>query len=425
MGRIWRGLKLGLKSLMLHKLRSGLTALGLIFGVAAVITMLAVGEGASRDAQMRIEQLGATNIILRSVKPSEELQSAAGRPTAILNFGLTYADYERLLETVPTIKRVLPIREIRKQVRNLDHAFDSRVVGTTHDYAEFSRLQIAKGRFLERQDDEQFRNYAVLAHGTAEALFPYEDPVGQAVALGNDSYRVIGVTAERASTGAAGGSLAGQDFNRDVYIPLNTCRARFGERIVDFRSGGVIAEETQLTQITVQVQSVDEVAPTVGAIQGAYEPYHPKKDVQMTVPYDLLEEAKRSARQFAIILGTIASISLLVGGIGIMNIMLATVTERHSRDRHPPGVGAKQRDIIQQFLIECVVLSAVGGVIGVLLGMALPMVIVYFLPDQKTIITVQSILLSFGVSVFVGILFGIYPAWRAALMDPIEALRHE
>ncbi len=425
MGRIWRGLKLGLKSLMLHKLRSGLTALGLIFGVAAVISMLAVGEGASRDAQMRIEQLGATNIILRSVKPSEELQAGSGRPTPILNYGLTYADFERLLETVPTIKRVLPVREIRKQIRSREHTFDGRVVGTTHDYAEFSHLEVVKGRFLEPSDDQHYRNYAVLAHAAAETLFPYEDPVGQTIVLGNHSYSVIGVTGERGRTAASGGSLAGQDFNRDVYIPLNTCRVRFGERIVDFRSGTMNAEETQLTQITVQVHTIDEVTPTVGAIQGAYEPFHPKKDVQMTVPYDLLEEARRSARQFSIILGTIASISLLVGGIGIMNIMLATVTERTREIGIRRALGAKQRDIIQQFLIECAVLSGVGGVVGVLLGMGLPMVIIYFFPDQKSIITVQSVLLSFGVSVFVGVAFGIYPAWRAAIMDPIEALRHE
>jgi putative ABC transport system permease protein len=425
MGRIWRGLRLGLKSLMLHKLRSGLTALGLVFGVAAVISMLAVGEGASHDAQIRIEQLGATNIIIRSVKPSEEVQAAAGRPVMILRYGLTYADYERILETVPTIKRVLPIREIRKQIRHFQLAFDGRVVGTTSDYAEFNHLEVVKGRFLEKSDNDKFLNYAVLAHATAEALFPYEDPVGQTIQLGSDTYKIIGVTAARSSTGGSGGSLAGQDYNRDVYIPLNTCRVRFGERIIDLRSGNFNAEETQLTQLTIQVHSIDEVAPTVGALLGAYEPYHPKKDVQMTVPYDLLEEARRSARQFSIILGTIASISLLVGGIGIMNIMLATVTERTREIGIRRALGAKQRDIIQQFLIECVVLSGVGGMAGVILGMAIPSVIVYFIPDQKTIITLQSVMLSFGISVGVGIMFGIYPARRAALMDPIEALRHE
>jgi putative ABC transport system permease protein len=425
MGRIWRALRLGLKSLLLHKLRSGLTALGIVFGVAAVISMLAVGEGSSRTAQEQIEQLGATNIILRSVKPSQEAQAAGGRPSIILKYGLLYDDFDRITETVPTIKRVLPIREIRKEIRYLHRTIDGRIVGTTHDYAEFNHLEIVKGRFLEPADNQRFRNYAVLAAETANTLFPHEDPIGETVKLGSDFYTIIGVTRERTQSAGIGASLAAQDFNKDVYIPLNTCKLRFGERIIDLRSGSFSAEETQLSQITLQVREINEVRPSVPIILGAYEPFHPKKDVEMTVPYDLLEQARSTARQFSIILGTIASISLLVGGIGIMNIMLATVTERTREIGIRRALGAKRRDVIEQFLIETVVLSGVGGLLGVLLGMAIPFVIVYFIPDQRTIITIQSVLMAFGISVGVGILFGIYPARRAAMMDPIEALRHE
>jgi putative ABC transport system permease protein len=426
MGRIRRGIVLGLRSLLLHKLRSGLTALGLMFGVAAVISMLAVGEGASRSAQRDIEQLGATNIILRSVKPSDDVQAATGRPASlILRYGLTYADYRRIIETVPTVRHALPVREIRKQIRSLERALDGRVVGTTHDYAEFNHLEVVKGRFLERFDDELYRNCAVLAHATAVALFPYGDPIGETINLGNDAYTVVGVTSERAATAVVGNSVTSQDYNRDVYIPLNTCRLRFGERILELRSGRFSAEETELTQLTIQVNSIDEVTPTASVLVASYERYHPQKDVQMAIPYELLEQARRSARQFTIILGTIASISLLVGGIGIMNIMLATVTERTREIGIRRALGAKRRDITQQFLIECVALSAVGGFAGILVGMGIPRLIVYFFPDQKTIVTVQSVLVAFGISVSVGILFGVYPARRAALMDPIEALRHE
>ncbi len=426
MGRIGRGIVLGVRSLMLHKLRSGLTTLGLMFGVAAVISMLAVGEGASRSVQRDIEQLGATNIILRSVKPSDEAQAASGKQSPlILRYGLTYDDYRRIAETVPTIKQILPVREIRKQIRSLEHVLDARVVGTIHDYAEFNHLEVVKGRFLERSDDELYRNCAVLAHATAMALFPYDDPIGETINLGNDAYTVVGVTSERAKTSDSGTGVTGQDYNRDVYIPLNTCRVRFGERILEMRSGRFSAEETEITQLTVQVNSIDEVTPTATVLAKSYEPYHPQKDVQMAIPYELLEQARRSARQFTIILGTIASISLLVGGIGIMNIMLATVTERTREIGIRRALGAKRRDIIQQFLIECVTLSAVGGLAGILLGMGIPRIIVYFFPDQKTIITVQSVIVAFGISVCVGILFGVYPARRAALMDPIEALRHE
>jgi putative ABC transport system permease protein len=426
MGRIWRGLRLGMKSLLLHKLRSGLTVLGIVFGVAAVISMLSIAEGTARVAREQIRALGATNIIIRSVKPSEENQASGGnRPAMILNYGLKYSDFDRIIETIPTIKKVLPIREIRKQIRRGALTVEGRVVGTTEEYADFNLLQIQKGRFLTASDNEKYENFAVVAAETAKNLFPYEDPIGQSIKLGSDYYTVVGVTRERESSAGIGGSLAAQDYNRDVYIPLNTCKLRFGERIIDNRSGSRQAEETQLTQITIQVGTMDEVLPTVPLIEAAYEPYHPKKDVEKTVPYDLLLQAEKQARQFTIILGTIAAISLLVGGIGIMNIMLATVTERTREIGIRRALGAKRRDITQQFLIECVALSAVGGCAGILLGMGIPQLIVYFFPDQKTIVTVQSVLVAFGISFGVGILFGVYPARRAALMDPIEALRHE
>jgi len=425
MARIWRALKLGMKSLLLHKLRSGLTVLGIVFGVAAVISMLAIAEGTSRVAQEQIRALGATNIIIRSVKPSEETQATGGRPSRILNYGLKYSDFDRIVSTIPTIRKVLPIREIRKQIRRGSYFFDGRVVGTTEDYADFNLLQMAKGRFLTATDNEKYENFAVLAHDTAKQLFPYEDPIEQSIKLGADYYTVVGVTDKRESSAGIGGSLAAQDFNRDVYIPLNTCRLRFGERIIDNRSGSMQAEETQLTQITVQVGTMDEVLPTVPLIEAAYEPYHPKKDVEKTVPYDLLVAAEKQARQFSIILGTIAAISLLVGGIGIMNIMLATVTERTREIGIRRALGAKRRDITQQFLIETVALSGVGGLLGVVLGFTIPQIIVYFIPEQKAIVTGASVMLAFSISVAIGILFGIYPARRAALMDPIEALRHE
>ncbi len=256
-------------------------------------------------------------------------------------------------------------------------------------------------------------------------MFPYENPLSQAIKLGSDYYTVVGVTRKRESSAGIGGSLAAVDYNRDVYIPLNTCKLRFGERIIDQRSGSRQAEETQLTQITIQVGSMDEVLPTVPLIEAAYEPFHPKNDVEKTVPYDLLLQAEKQARQFTIILGTIAAISLLVGGIGIMNIMLATVTERTREIGIRRALGAKRRDITQQFLIETVVLAGVGGLLGVLVGFTIPQVIIYFIPDQKAVVTGASVMLAFSISVAIGILFGIYPARRAALMDPIEALRHE
>jgi putative ABC transport system permease protein len=343
----------------------------------------------------------------------------------VLAYGLKYDDFDRIMATIPTIKKALPIREIRKQIRHLDKYLDGRVVGTTHDYDEFNRLQIERGRFLTEADNAKVQNYAVLAADTATTLFPIDDPIGQSIKVGADYYTVIGVTRNRAASAAIGGSLSGQDFNKDVYIPLTTCRLRFGDKILNSRAGSMEAEETQLSQVTLQVGSIQEVKPTHPVIEAAIKPWHPRKDVDIVVPYELLLEAQRTARQFSIILGTIAGISLLVGGIGIMNIMLATVTERTREIGIRRALGAKRNDITQQFLIETVVLSGVGGILGVTVGVLIPQMIIYFIPEQKAIVTGFSVALSFGISVLIGILAGLYPALRAAWMDPIEALRHE
>ncbi len=258
--------------------------------------MPAIAEGTSREAQEQIGALGAKNIILRSVKPSDEAIASSGRPTQILNYGLTYSDYDRMVATIPTIRKILPIRELKKPISRGPNVIEGRVVGTTHEYGDFNLLQVEKGRFLTASDNEKYQNYAVLAAETAERLFPNEDPLNQSVKVGSDYYTVIGVTARRATSAPIGDSLAAQDFNKDVYIPLNTCRLRFGERIIDNRSGSRQAEETQLTQITLQVNSIDDLLPTIPLVRASYEKYHPKKDVEMVVPYALLLSARQHGR---------------------------------------------------------------------------------------------------------------------------------
>ena len=317
--------------------------------------------------------MGATNIIIRSVKPSEEAQSAGGRQARILNYGLKYSDYDRIIATVPTIKKALPIREIRKEIRRLNYAIDGRVVGTTSDYADFNRLEMQRGRFLTEADNERYQNYAVLANETAKTLFPYEDPIGQSIKLGSDYYTVVGVTKERASSAGIGGSLAAQDFNKDVYIPLNTCRLRFGERIIERRSGQFSAEETQLSQITIQVGEIEEVLPSASGDRGGDRSHASQEGRRdRSCRWSCCRRPSGLARQWSFVLGTIASISLLVGGIGIMNIMLATVTERTREIGIRRALGAKRRDITEQFLIESIVLSGVGGLLGVALGIGHP-----------------------------------------------------
>ncbi len=224
-----------------------------------------------------------TYIEVRSVKPSEEAQASSGRPTRILNYGLKYSDFDRMVETIPNIRKILPIREIRKQVRRGSYAIEGRVVGTTHEYADFNLLKIEKGRFLTASDNEKYQNYCVLAAETAETLFPHEDPLNQSVKLGTDYYTVVGVTAKRASSAGIGGSLAAQDFNKDVYIPLNTCKLRFGERIVNNRSGKLEAVETQLSRLILEVRDGADVEATAALVKSALQPQHPKGDVEVVI----------------------------------------------------------------------------------------------------------------------------------------------
>src|SRR3990172_2156428 len=220
--RIARTFKLGIKSLLVHKLRSGLTMLGLVFGVFSVIAMLAIGEGSKREALEQIRQLGANTIIVRSVKPPEDSSQNVGRSSYVAEYGLKYTDFNRVADTVPSVTSAIPIREMRKQFWYLHRSLDGRLVATTRRYIEANRLEMARGRWLTDQDERLGDNVTVLANGTADKLFPYEDPIGKAVRVGTEYYRIVGVTRFRTASAAIGGSLAGPGYNYDLYIPTFT-----------------------------------------------------------------------------------------------------------------------------------------------------------------------------------------------------------
>ena len=428
--RIARTFKLGIKSLLVHKLRSGLTMLGLVFGVFSVIAMLAIGEGSKREALEQIRQLGANTIIVRSVKPPEDSSQNVGRSSYVAEYGLKYTDFDRVADTVPSVTNAIPIREMRKQFWYLHRSLDGRLVATTRRYIEANRLEMARGRWLTDQDERLGDNVTVLAHGTADKLFPYEDPIGKAVRVGTEYYRIVGVTRFRTASAAIGGSLAGQDYNYDLYIPMSTYRSRVGEISYTRRTGSREVEKIELSQFTLTVTDTSVVDATSKIVERLLARFHQRADYAVVVPLELLRQEERTRQIFNFVLGSVAAISLIVGGIGIMNIMLATVTERTREIGIRRALGAKRRDIVIQFLVECVVLSATGGLVGVLLGVLIPSgltsaVDYFFHQSVKTAITLWSPLLAFSISVAVGIIFGLYPARRAALMDPIEALRHE
>ncbi len=445
-----RTIQLALKSVLLHKLRSGLTMLGIVFGVFSVIAMLAIGEGASAQAQKQVLELGATNIIVRSIKPPEDAgSSGASSQSVVLRYGLKRQDYRILSQTLPTIVGIVPVRELMQEVRHLQYTLNSRIVGCTPDYLTMNHLQMDRGRFLSDKDLNDIANVCVLAFDTADRLFPIQNPIGESIYISGRAYKVIGVTQKRTASAAIGGSMSGQDYNKDVYIPLDTLQSRINtsDTFMRFAAGSFSAESVVYNQITLKVGDPADVIPTAEVVRETLERTHPGGgDVDVVVPLELLRQADQIRMIFNFVLGSIAGISLLVGGIGIMNIMLATVTERTREIGIRRAIGARRRDIIQQFLTETVVLSGAGGLIGIGLGLLTPFVfgkLQGFINDylirqagevsdfgkmfsqMQPQIAMWSLPLAFGVSVAIGVIFGVYPARSAARLDPIEALRHE
>lgn len=409
------------RSLLMHKLRSLLTVLGLVFGVASVIIMLAVAEGASQQVQDQIASLGVNNVIIRSIQPTEDDKD--GVPWASLAFGLTYDDMQRIDETIDSVVSTTPQREFVHEARYGGNALDSRVVGVFTNYADGNGLRLARGRFINQSDLKYMRNVCVLGSDIAQELFGHKSPIGKSIQIANQHFfRVIGVTEWRTPSAGIGSSMSAQDYNLDVYIPLTSDRARIGEELFRMRQGSRTSQKIELSQITVEVDTTENVKATAEVLEGLLIKYHPQKDYKITVPLDLLEQAKATQRVFAVVLGSTAAISLLVGGIGIMNIMLASVSERTQEIGIRRALGARQGDIIVQFLVETSVLSAVGTMIGLAVGLLAPS-LVTLSSGMETRVTIWAPFIAVLVSLAVGIVSGIYPAHRASRLDPIEALR--
>ena len=431
--KLLRNVRLGVKNLLLHKLRSMLTMLGVVFGVGSVVAMLSVGEGASQQALEQIRKLGSNNILVTSQEPVEEAGSSGTQRTRLSDYGIKYRDVERLQVTLGNagVRRVVPAKTVRKEGRLGENVVELRLVGTTPAWAELVERNLIAGRHLAEGDMTGFNDVVVLTERGARKLLATEATVGEQVKIGGGSYQVVGIVASADGDGEgkkAGGTGAGgpqtPDEDVDAYVPLPILRERLGDIVVEATSGNFRREQVELHQAIVEVESMDKVPQVASAVRRMFERFHDKEDYRLTVPLELLRQAEASKRTFAIVLGSIAGISLLVGGIGIMNIMLASVTERTREIGIRRAIGARKSVIVQQFLIETVVLSTVGGLIGVALGVGIPVVITYF-AEMPTRVEPWMIGLSVGISMLVGIVFGLYPAVRAANLDPIQALRHE
>jgi len=418
--RFVRHVRLGIKSLLLHKLRSALTMLGVVFGVGSVVAMLAVGEGASRQAVEQITKLGARNIIINAQEPDQQ-QSRSTQRSRTNAYGLTYRDLRRVEDNYPHVRRAVPAKIVSRDARLGPRSDRGRVVGTSADWFQLVQRPVIAGRVLRESDIENNEGVCVITEEVARDLLAGRSPLDSTISVGKDAYRVVGVIQ---SDESRGGGVQTPDRANDIYIPISTARERIGDTVTERGSGSFSRERVELHQIIAEVDSREHVEATATAIGRMLENNHSQKDYVVAVPLALLEQARQTQRIFSIVLASIAGISLLVGGIGIMNIMLASVTERTREIGVRRAIGARQSQIVGQFLIETTVLSVVGGLIGVGLGVVIPQIIERF-ADMPTAVTLWSILVSLGISAGVGIIFGLYPAYRAAGLDPIVALRHE
>ena len=412
---IWPELGHGFDNLRAHKLRSLLTMLGMIFGVAAVIAMLSIGAGAQQRMIAFIEQLGVRNII---VEAREAAEYQAFQRVRKLSAGLSFQDLRAIqadvegLEASSARKRVTPT-----QVRPKPQGDIPVVYGVAAAYERIGGLVTTRGRFFTEAEDDAGAAVAVLGQAAAASVFGVEDPLGQFVKLNQQWFRVVGVAAPQLVAEADVAGLPSQDRNNLIYVPLMSAILRLEDSQARLKD--------EIDGIYLTVLPTASVTATGAAVRSLIDTAHRSAgDFSVIVPAELLAEQERTKRLFEFVMVAIASISLLVGGIGIMNIMLASVMERTREIGVRRAVGATRWDIIRQFLIETTIITVSGGFAGTVVGVLLSRLVAYF-AGWSTIITASSVVVACVVSVTVGIVFGLYPAVRAARLDPVYALHYE
>ena len=436
-------IRLGLKNLRLHLLRSVLTSLGIILGVAAVIVMVSIGEGNKQVALRDIQALGATNIIVRSTRPPESASFGSEERSFIARYGITREDMRRLEHGIRDAAFVVPLKSVGGEISYQAHRLPSQVFGTTPDLIRVANLRVqSRGRYLTPEDLHERAPVAVIGSEIAQKFFRLKDPIGATFRIDQQVFRVIGVLRPVGLAGGAGSALVGRDLNKDIHIPLSTAETQFGDLNVRRQTGSISGEQVELSEAFITAPTTDAVMNTADRVRRTLEVRHPDfQDVQLIVPWELLESAKRTALVWNVVLISIAAISLLVGGIGIMNIMLASVTERTREIGIRRALGATRGHIIAQFLVETGSLTGVGGLLGIVTGLGVSVGIGRALPwllglpglrgffetevRLETQVTGWSIVVSFLVAAVVGLVFGIYPALVASRQDPIVALRHD
>jgi putative ABC transport system permease protein len=407
---ITQGLRVALKSLASNKLRSGLTMLGIVIGVGAVIALVAAGAGAQAQIRERFESLGSNLLVISPRGGSFRGVSQAAGSTQ----SLTGDDVTAIARLSHTVSAIAPEYSLQATVACGNRNTQTSVLGVTPEYLTVGQWRVQRGRYISELDQTTMAKVAVLGSSVVEDLFgTLIDPLGMTVKINRQNYQVVGIMA---SKGAGGGA---QNLDDQVFIPLSTAQIRFGG-----------AGNTSLRAINVQVVSADKLAEAKAELAAILRARHgltgsQSDDFTIRDQTQIVEMVAQSAETFTVLLGSIAAISLVVGGIGIMNIMFVSVTERTREIGIRKAVGAKRRDILAQFLVEAMVLSLTGGIIGVLVGYGGARVVTPLLGGTRALVTPESVVMALGVSVGVGLFFGIYPAARAAALRPIDALRYE
>ena len=447
---------IALEAVLANQVRSLLTALGIIFGVAAVIAMLAIGNGAQKEILEQIELVGVNNIIVQPMIEQVEQQLGEGDDEDKKKFspGLKLLDVENIANSIPGIKTVSPEILLETYIIKNGIRRSAKLVGVEPAYFDVANFQLSEGKMFSKQQLRIGAPVCVIGKGIENKFFPKENPIGKQIKVGSQWLEVVGVLEERFISEKAISNLGIRDYNMDVYTPIQTVLILYINRDLvtgsglkkNFGRGGVIffgrgrgisigggsgdedgntSNYHQIDRLVVQVDQSEMLNPTAEVLSRMLERRHyGVVDFEITIPELLLKQQQRTQNIFNIVLAAIAAISLLVGGIGIMNIMLASVMERIKEIGLRLSIGAKKADIITQFLFEAVMISVTGGIVGVILGIALAYA-VSSIAEFPTTINFSSIVISFGVAATVGLVFGITPAKRAASQDPIASLRHE
>jgi putative ABC transport system permease protein len=409
-----------LAGLATHAFRSMLAALGVVLGVAAVVAMLAIGEGAKRESLDHIEAMGIENIVLRSIKPNVVGASASEGSSRVEDHGITTVDVAHIQNTFENVEQVVPVRDMRKRILANGKRTDIKVMATTPAFLKISHSTLidSRSRFITAFDSEERNAVCVLGKRAARTLVGIEDPIGSLVPIGGISFRVVGIMENPAD-----GKMAGTHrLDNLIYVPLEAANALFGKALMTTSRWRLY--QIDVDYLYVRVADIEQLDNTVARLRAYLQETHDKVDYKLLVPYELLKQKAKTQRIFSIVMGSIAAISLLVGGIGIMNIMLANIYERTREIGTRRALGAKRRDILLQFLAESVVLTGIGGLIGLAVGVTIAHAVQTF-AEMRTDITPLSIGVSLFVSIATGVVFGTYPANKAANLDPIVALRHE